>query len=59
MIEKIINSKFITRHVEKTLNNPSYAAKFLLGASVAKDVFEYAISSIQSLNNKENEYFKD
>jgi hypothetical protein len=53
MIQRIINSKFITKHIDKVVNNPSYAAKFLIGATVAKDAFEYAISSVQSLNNKE------
>lgn len=53
MIEKIINSKIITKHIDKVVNNPSYAAKFLIGATVAKDAFEYAISSAQSLKNKE------
>lgn len=53
MIEKIINSKFVTQHIDKIVKNPSYAAKFLIGATVAKDVFEYAISSVQTLNNKE------
>ena len=53
MLKKIINSKFVANHIDKTLKNPSYAAKFLLGAVIVKDAFEYSISAVQILNNKE------
>lgn len=53
MLEKVINSDFVKKHIVKTLNSPSYAAKFLVGAAVAKDAFEYTVSTAQILKNKE------
>ncbi len=53
MIEKIINSRFVKNHIVKTITNPSYAAKFLVGAAVAKDVVEYTSSTLATLGNKE------
>jgi hypothetical protein len=53
MLERVINSKFVKDHIVKTINSPSYAAKFLVGAAVAKDAFEYTVSTAQILKNKE------
>lgn len=53
MLEKVINSKLVKNNIVKTLASPSYAAKFLIGAAVAKDAFEYTISTAQILKNKE------
>jgi len=53
MLEKIINSKFVINNVRKVAENPASAAKFLIGGVVAKDAFEYAVSTVQSLKNEE------
>ena len=52
VIKNIANSKFFLNHVDKSILNSNYAAKILVGASVAKDAFEYAISYKQTLDNK-------
>lgn len=52
LINNIANNKTTLKHLEKALNNPNYAAKILIGGSVAKDAFEYAIYANQTLDNK-------
>lgn len=53
MLERVINSKFVKDNIVKTISSPSYAAKFLVGAAVAKDAFEYTVSTAKILKNKE------
>lgn len=52
VIRNIANNKTFLNHVDKSILNSSYAAKILVGASVAKDAFEYAISYKQTLDNE-------
>lgn len=52
IINNIANNKSLLSHIDKSIMNSNYAAKILIGASVAKDAFEYAISYKQTLENK-------
>ncbi len=51
IIKNIANNKSLVAHIEKSMTNPNYAAKILVGASVAKDAFEYTSSYKQAMNN--------
>ena len=53
MLSKIINSPTVVNHVKNVVSNPTYAARFLVGGAVAKDIVQYGTLAYKSYNNKE------
>ncbi|EKE04391.1 MAG: hypothetical protein ACD_20C00084G0011 [uncultured bacterium] len=52
-LRTIANNQFLQRHINKVVSNDIYAARILVGTSVAKDAASCILRFYQSINNQE------